>query len=62
MLEVGTKAPDFTLPDQNGEMHSLSDYKGKSLSCTFIPRITRQGVQSRLAVFRKDIRSLWKRV
>ena len=29
MLEVGTKAPDFTLPDQNGEMHRLSDYIGK---------------------------------
>ena len=28
LLEVGTKAPDFTLPDQNGEMHSLKDYKG----------------------------------
>ena len=27
MLEVGTKAPDFTLPDQNGDMHSLSEYK-----------------------------------
>ena len=28
MLTVGTEAPDFTLPDQNGEMHSLSDYRG----------------------------------
>lgn len=27
MLEIGTKAPEFTLPDQNGEMHALSDYK-----------------------------------
>ena len=26
MLEVGKKAPDFELPDQNGEMHKLSDY------------------------------------
>ena len=26
MLEVGTKAPDFALPDQNGEIHKLSDY------------------------------------
>ena len=26
MLESGTKAPDFELPDQNGEMHKLSDY------------------------------------
>ena len=24
MLEIGTKAPEFTLPDQNGEMHSLN--------------------------------------
>ena len=29
MLKEKTKAPDFTLPDQNGDMHSLSDYKGK---------------------------------
>lgn len=27
MLAVGTEAPAFTLPDQNGEMHSLSDYR-----------------------------------
>ena len=26
MLEVGTKAPDFELPDQNGELHKLSEY------------------------------------
>ena len=29
MLESGTKAPDFELPDQNGETHKLSDYAGK---------------------------------
>ena len=29
MLETGTKAPDFELPDQNGEVHKLSDYAGK---------------------------------
>ena len=29
MLELGTKAPAFELPDQNGEMHRLSDYAGK---------------------------------
>ena len=29
MMTVGTEAPDFTLPDQNGEMHSLSDYRGQ---------------------------------
>ena len=26
MLEVGTKAPDFELPDQNGKLHKLSEY------------------------------------
>ncbi|RCU50337.1 MULTISPECIES: thioredoxin-dependent thiol peroxidase [Corallincola] len=29
-LEVGKTAPDFTLPDQNGDMVSLSQFKGKS--------------------------------
>lgn len=38
MLEVGTKAPAFTLPDQNGEMHSLEDYAGKKVVLYFYPR------------------------
>lgn len=38
MLEVGTKAPDFTLPDQNGAMHTLSDYRGKKVLLYFYPK------------------------
>ena len=38
MLEVGTKAPDFNLPDQDGNMHSLSEYKGKKLILYFYPK------------------------
>ena len=38
MLETGIKAPDFTLPDQNGEMHSLSDYLGKKVILYFYPK------------------------
>ena len=38
MLEVGTKAPDFTLPDQNGSMHSLSEYRGKKVILYFYPK------------------------
>lgn len=29
MLKVGDKAPDFTLPDQNGKQISLSQFQGK---------------------------------
>ena len=43
MLEVGTVAPDFTLPDQNGEMHSLSDYRGSKVVLYFYPRDNTSG-------------------
>ena len=38
MFEVVTKAPDFTLPDQNGNMHSLSEYRGKKVILYFYPK------------------------
>ena len=38
MLETGTKAPDFALPDQNGEIHKLSDYAGKKVILYFYPK------------------------
>lgn len=38
MLETGTKAPDFSLPDQNGEIHSLSEYKGQKVVLYFYPK------------------------
>ena len=38
MLEVGTKAPAFTLPAQNGQMHSLEDYRGKKVILYFYPK------------------------
>ena len=38
MLEVGTKAPDFELPDQNGKIHKLSDYKGRKVVLYFYPK------------------------
>ena len=39
MLAIGTKAPDFTLMDQNGTPHSLSEYQGqKVILYFFIPR------------------------
>lgn len=38
MLEVGTKAPAFELPDQNGNLHTLEEYKGKKVILYFYPR------------------------
>jgi peroxiredoxin Q/BCP len=38
MIEVGTAAPDFSLPDQNGEMHTLSAYRGKKVVLYFYPK------------------------
>ena len=43
MLEVGKKAPDFNLPDQDGNMHSLSEYKGKRLILYFYPKDSTSG-------------------
>lgn len=37
MLEVGIKAPNFKLKDQNGNLHKLSDYKGKKVILYFYP-------------------------
>ena len=38
MLEVGTKAPDFTLPDQNGNPVALSSFRGKKVILYFYPK------------------------
>ena len=38
MLEVGTKAPDFSLPDQNGNVHTLEEYRGKKVILYFYPK------------------------
>ena len=38
MLEIGTKAPEFTLPDQNGDMRSLKDFRGKKVVLYFYPK------------------------
>lgn len=38
MLEVGIKAPEFSLPDQNGQIHTLEEYKGKKVILYFYPK------------------------
>jgi hypothetical protein len=43
--EAGTTAPDFTLPDQEGDDVSLSDFRGSPVVLYFYPRPTRQAAE-----------------
>ena len=38
MLEIGTKAPNFTLPDKDGNTVSLTDFAGKKVVLYFYPK------------------------
>lgn len=37
-LEKGMKAPEFCLPDQEGKLHSLADFRGKKIALFFYPK------------------------
>jgi peroxiredoxin Q/BCP len=43
MIEPGTKAPDFTLPDQDGNDVELSKFKGKVVVLYFYPKADTPG-------------------
>ncbi len=51
MLEINTKAPDFTLENQDGELVSLSDYKGKNVVLYFYPKDNTPGCTSQACNF-----------
>lgn len=52
MVEVGKKAPDFTLPDQTGKKHRLSDYRGKPVVLYFYPKDDTPGCTKEACSFR----------
>ena len=43
MLEIGNKAPEFTLPDQDGNDVSLRDFSGKKVVLWFFPKASTPG-------------------
>ena len=53
MLEIGTKAPDFSLPDRNGEIKNLSDYLGQKVIIYFYPKDMTSGCTKQACSFRE---------
>ncbi|MEY8260860.1 thioredoxin-dependent thiol peroxidase [Oscillospiraceae bacterium 50-60] len=51
MLEPGTKAPKFTLPDKDGNPVSLSDFAGKKVVLYFYPRDNTPGCTRQACAF-----------
>jgi len=51
MLEIGIKAPDFTLLNQDGKEVSLADYKGKKVILYFYPKDDTPGCTSQACGF-----------
>lgn len=54
MLEVGMKAPDFTLPDKDGNQVSLSDFKGKKVVLYFYPKDNTPGCTRQACAFAQN--------
>lgn len=54
MLEIGTKAPDFTLKNQSGENITLSEYRGRKVVLYFYPKDSTPGCTKEACSFRDN--------
>jgi peroxiredoxin Q/BCP len=54
-IEVGRKAPDFTLLDENGEKVKLSHFKGKRVVVFFYPKAMTSGCTREACDFRDEV-------
>ena len=52
LIEPGTPAPAFSLPDQNGAIHTLSDYRGRPVVLFFYPKDDTSGCTKEACGFR----------
>jgi thioredoxin-dependent peroxiredoxin len=51
-LEAGDRAPDFELKDQDGNVHRLSDYRGRTVVLYFYPKDDTPGCTAQACSFR----------
>ena len=61
LIEPGTKAPAFALRDQNGAMHKLIDYAGRSVILYFYPKDDTPGCTQESCEFQASLPSIGKR-
>ena len=57
-LEVGDKAPNFILNDQNNETHQLSDYEGRWVILYFYPKDDTPGCTTQACDFRDAVKRI----
>jgi thioredoxin-dependent peroxiredoxin len=55
LIEPGTKAPAFTLKDQEGNTHRLSDYQGRPVVLYFYPKDDTPGCTAEACAFRDNL-------
>ena len=51
MLAAGTQAPSFSLPDQNGQTHTLEEYRGQKVVLYFYPKDNTPGCTRQACAF-----------
>jgi peroxiredoxin Q/BCP len=60
MLQLHTQAPDFSLQDQHGVTHTLSQYHGKKVLIYFYPKDDTPGCTTEACSFRDNYKELTK--
>jgi len=61
LLEVGQTAPEWGIPDQDGKVHQLADYRGKKVVLYFYPKDDTPGCTKEACDFRDHHSELMKR-
>lgn len=60
MLEAGTQVPEFSLPDQDGKTHQISDYRGKWVVLYFYPKDLTSGCTTEACNFQDSLPNFTK--